>query len=205
MSTSKWSVTLTYSRSSWSCSHCMYIRRSHVESDWLLTILTYLSNITKKLPQYESWQIVYACKVSMGCTVLVQVFVDQRKDPNCDQHHDSLSLGAVSLTIYFQIATPNYTSTCDIQHCLHQDIILIPISTSGKDVNILVRYSKQREWNGWAHKPGLTHLSLVCSRGFFVVLCILYQQLITYFTKLTQFTKLAHCQPVDFVLFYIMQ
>ncbi len=23
------------------------------------------------------------------------------------------------------------------------------------------RYSKQREWDGWAHKPGLTHLSLV--------------------------------------------
>ncbi len=23
-------------------------------------------------------------------------------------------------------------------------------------------YAKQREWDGWAHKSGLTHISLVC-------------------------------------------
>ncbi len=37
------------------------------------------------------------------------------------------------------------------------------------------RYSKQREWDSWAHKPGLTHLSLVCSPGPSVVLCVHYQ------------------------------
>ncbi len=27
------------------------------------------------------------------------------------------------------------------------------------------RYSKYSEWEGWAHKPDLTHLGLVCSPG----------------------------------------
>ncbi len=31
------------------------------------------------------------------------------------------------------------------------------------------------EWDGCAHKPGLTHLSLVCSPGPTVVLCVHYQ------------------------------
>ncbi len=33
------------------------------------------------------------------------------------------------------------------------------------------------EWDGWAHKPGLTYLSLVCSPGPSVVLCVHYQYL----------------------------
>ncbi len=37
------------------------------------------------------------------------------------------------------------------------------------------RYSKQREWDSWVHKPGLTHLSLVRSPGPSVVLCMHYQ------------------------------
>ncbi len=36
-------------------------------------------------------------------------------------------------------------------------------------------YSKQREWEGWAHKPGVIHLNLACSRGPSVVLCVHYQ------------------------------
>ncbi len=31
------------------------------------------------------------------------------------------------------------------------------------------------KWNGWAHKPGLTHLSLVHSSEPSVVLCVHYQ------------------------------
>ncbi len=31
------------------------------------------------------------------------------------------------------------------------------------------------EWDSWAHKPGLTHLSLVPSPGHSVVLCVHYQ------------------------------
>ncbi len=46
--------------------------------------------------------------------------------------------------------------------------MLIPNCTSGKDVYIL----PQREWDGWAHKPGLTHLSLVRSPGPSVMLCV---------------------------------
>ncbi len=48
-------------------------------------------------------------------------------------------------------------------------------------VNILIciaRYSQQWEWDGWAQQPGLTHLSMVCSPGPSVVLCVLYQELI---------------------------
>ncbi len=33
----------------------------------------------------------------------------------------------------------------------------------------------QREWDSWAHKPGLAHLSLVCTPGPSVVLCVHYQ------------------------------
>ncbi len=53
-----------------------------------------------------------------------------------------------------------------------------------------------KEWDSWSHKPGLIHLSLVHSPGPSVVLCVHYQQL-------QYFTKLAHCQPVDFI--YIIQ
>ncbi len=31
---------------------------------------------------------------------------------------------------------------------------------------------KQREWEGWVHKPGLTHLSLVCSPELSVWHCV---------------------------------
>ncbi len=41
-------------------------------------------------------------------------------------------------------------------------------------------YSEQREWDGWAHMPRLTHLSLVRTTGFSVVLWMLYQQLIVH-------------------------
>ncbi len=37
------------------------------------------------------------------------------------------------------------------------------------------RYSKQREWDGWAHQPGLALLSLVLSSGPCAVLCVHYQ------------------------------
>ncbi len=53
--------------------------------------------------------------------------------------------------------------------------MLIPNYTSGKDVYILVTDTLNREWDGWAHKPGLTHLSLVHSPEPFVVLCVHYQ------------------------------
>ncbi len=54
--------------------------------------------------------------------------------------------------------------------------MLIPNSTSGKDVYILATYTlKQRESDGWAHKPSLTHLSLVCSPYPSVELCVHYQ------------------------------
>ncbi len=36
------------------------------------------------------------------------------------------------------------------------------------------RYARQREWDGWSHKPGLTHLSLVHSPGPSMVLCVHY-------------------------------
>ncbi len=36
-------------------------------------------------------------------------------------------------------------------------------------------YLKQREWDSWAHKPGLTHLSLVHNPGRSVVLYAYYQ------------------------------
>ncbi len=45
-------------------------------------------------------------------------------------------------------------------------------------------YPEQREWDGWAHKPGLTYLSLVYSPGPSVVLCV-HCQYLWYFTKLT--------------------
>ncbi len=51
--------------------------------------------------------------------------------------------------------------------------MLIPICASDKYVDLFARYSKHREWDSWAHKPLLTQLSLVCSPGPFVVLCIL--------------------------------
>ncbi len=54
--------------------------------------------------------------------------------------------------------------------------MLIPNSTSGKDVYILATDNpKQREWDSWAHKPGLTQLSLVHSHGPYVVLSVHYQ------------------------------
>ncbi len=55
--------------------------------------------------------------------------------------------------------------------------MLIPNCTSGKDVYIITTDTliKQMEWDGWAHKPGLIHLSLVCSLGPSVVLCMHYQ------------------------------
>ncbi len=34
------------------------------------------------------------------------------------------------------------------------------------------RLRDSQEWDGWAHKPGLTHLSLVCSPGPSLVLCV---------------------------------
>ncbi len=51
--------------------------------------------------------------------------------------------------------------------------LLIPICTSGKIVYIFATDTINREWYSWVHKPGLTHLSLVCSPGPFVVLCTL--------------------------------
>ncbi len=58
--------------------------------------------------------------------------------------------------------------------------MLIPNCMSGKDVYILARYSKQREWNGSAQKPGLTQLSLVYSPGPSVVLCALSIAIVLY-------------------------
>ncbi len=55
----------------------------------------------------------------------------------------------------------------------------------------------QREWDDWAHKPGLTHLSLVRSPVPSVVLCVHCQQL-------WDFTKLTHCQPVVFIYIFSM-
>ncbi len=47
---------------------------------------------------------------------------------------------------------------------------------SGKDVYIIATdYSKQRMWDNWAHKHGLTHISLVHSPEPTVVLCVHYQ------------------------------
>ncbi len=56
-----------------------------------------------------------------------------------------------------------------------KDIMLIPICTSGKGVDILATDTLNREWDGLSHKPGLTHLTLVCSPGHSVVLCVHYQ------------------------------
>ncbi len=41
-------------------------------------------------------------------------------------------------------------------------------------------YPKQREWDGWAHKPGLTHLSLVCSPGPSGAVCALSIAIVPY-------------------------
>ncbi len=41
-------------------------------------------------------------------------------------------------------------------------------------------YLPQREWDGWAHKPGLTHLSLIGSLGPSVVLCALSIVIVLY-------------------------
>ncbi len=56
-----------------------------------------------------------------------------------------------------------------------EDIMLIPNCTSGKDVYILAMDILKQTWDGWAHKPGLTHLSLVHSPEPSVVLCVHYQ------------------------------
>ncbi len=45
-------------------------------------------------------------------------------------------------------------------------------------VNTCHRYSKQWEWGCWAHKPGLTHLSLVHSSGPSVVLCARFPRVV---------------------------
>ncbi len=39
---------------------------------------------------------------------------------------------------------------------------------------------EQREWDSWAHEPGLTHLSLVHSPGTSVVLCALSIAIVLY-------------------------
>ncbi len=44
---------------------------------------------------------------------------------------------------------------------------------SGNNVDILAAYTLNREYHGWAHKPGLTHLSLFCNPGPSVALCVL--------------------------------
>ncbi len=50
--------------------------------------------------------------------------------------------------------------------------MLIPNYTSGKDVYILPQIPLTEGVDGWAHKPGLTHLSLVRGPGPSVVLCV---------------------------------
>ncbi len=57
--------------------------------------------------------------------------------------------------------------------------MLISNCTSSKDVYILTT-DTQREWDSWVHKPGLTHLSLVCSQGPSVVLCALSIAIVLY-------------------------
>ncbi len=58
--------------------------------------------------------------------------------------------------------------------------MLIPNCTSGKDVYMLPIATLDREWDGWVHKPGLIHLSLVCSSGPSVVLCALSVAIVLY-------------------------
>ncbi len=48
--------------------------------------------------------------------------------------------------------------------------MLILICSSDKDVDIFATYTLNKEWDGLAHKPGLTHLNLVHSSGPFMVL-----------------------------------
>ncbi len=53
---------------------------------------------------------------------------------------------------------------------------LNPNLTYSKYIDIYChRYSKQREYDSRANKPGLTYLSLVCSAGPSIVMCVLYQ------------------------------
>ncbi len=53
------------------------------------------------------------------------------------------------------------------------NLLIIAIEVSCTIINWYI--SVQREWDGWAHKPGLTHLSLVRIPGPSVVLCVHYQ------------------------------
>ncbi len=50
--------------------------------------------------------------------------------------------------------------------------IKIPICISGKDNS--PRSSTQRKWDGWAHKPGLTHHSLVQSWIHWSIVYVLF-------------------------------
>ncbi len=54
--------------------------------------------------------------------------------------------------------------------------MLIYICIYGKDVDILATYILNRECDGWAHTPGVSHLSMVCSLGPYVVLLSVYYQ-----------------------------
>ncbi len=44
-------------------------------------------------------------------------------------------------------------------------MLLTSYCTSGKNDVICYTHFKQGEWYSWAHKPGLTHISLVSSLG----------------------------------------
>ncbi len=81
----------------------------------------------------------------------------------------------IKCTLYVQVCLP-FT---DISNSCHQDIMQIPICTSGKDVYILATDTLNRGSETLGPiKFGLTHLSLLCRPGPFVALCVLYHQVI---------------------------
>ncbi len=65
---------------------------------------------------------------------------------------------------------------------------------------------KQRRWEGWAHKPVLTHLSLMHSPGPFVVLYVRYQRPILHFliSSIVNLFILLYLIMKCFFIFFIL-
>ncbi len=81
------------------------------------------------------------------------MYIDTIKVGHIQAHYQTDYVQDLSFTAYQLLAYPGS--------------MLIPLTTRTcciRNVDVLL-------WDGWAHKPGLTHLSLVCS----LVLCVHYQ------------------------------